>query len=314
MEVIVEPLSMKKSEYVNGYLRASYCHMIDCFQKKNSIHVFCDGSVSEDGRAGCGMLLWEYNGCGELCESTATLRLSDGVSSTQAELYAIYVALCEVHTEDKDVRIFVDSRAALESLNSRRPEYAEIVSLCKALLKKINATFYWIPSHVGIPQNERADVLAKSGAEKDEIDVICHLSIRQIRSVVRKEQYCISRSRMMREHANSSTFKHYDTVSDHVAVTYGKDGIRNDAVKMRMRLGYKYYWQYKEVFTTEEARCRVCGEENGHTLEHYVLRCSCVREFRNNNIDDVTEQIVWMLQNGVVEKISKKYKAFATCQ
>ena len=118
----------------------------------------------------------------------------------------------------------------------------------------------------------------------------------------------------MREHADSNTFKHYDTVSDHVTVTYGKDSIRNDVVKMRMRLGYKYYWQYKEVFTTEEARCRVCGEEKGHTLEHYVLRCSCVREFRNNNIDDVTEQTIWMLQNGVVKEILKKYKDFAPRQ
>lgn len=45
--------------------------------------------------------------------------------------------------------------------------------------------------------------------------------------------------------------------------------------------------------------------------EHYVLRCSCVEEFRNDNIDDVTQQIIWMLQNGVVEEILKKCKDFA---
>lgn len=80
---------------------------------------------------------------------------------------------------------------------------------------------------------------------------------------------------------------------------------------MRMRLGYKYYWQYREVFNIEETRCRVCGEENGPTLDHYVLKCSCVREFRNNNIVDVTLQIIWMLPNGVVEEILKKYKDIA---
>lgn len=74
---------------------------------------------------------------------------------------------------------------------------------------------------------------------------------------------------MTREHAASGTFAHNDKVSDHVIVTYGRDGIRSDAVKMRLRLGYKYYWQYKEVlFTVEESRCRVCEEENGHTLGH----------------------------------------------
>ena len=272
---------------------------------------FCDGSVSEDGRAGCGVIICDYNEWEESCESTVAIRLSDDISSTQAELYAIYIALREVLTKGKDVRIFVDSRAALDSLNSRKPVYADIVSLCKPLLRRINVTFYWVPSHVGISQNEKADMLAKCGAQRDVIDVICNLSIRQIRSVVRNEQYCMESTRMAREHVNSSTFEHYATVSNHVSVTYGRDGVRSDAVKMRMRLGYKYYWHYKEVFNIEEARCRVCGEENGHTLEHYVLRCSCVREFRNNNIVDVTLQIIWMLQNRVVEEILKKYKDFA---
>ncbi|KAG0725031.1 Gag-Pol polyprotein [Chionoecetes opilio] len=308
--VEIEPLSMKKYEFIPGYLRAWYCHMVDCLPKDNAIHVFCDGSVSEDGRAGCGILMWDYDGY-QKCESTVTLRLSDGISSTQAELYGIYVALCRLQDKGKDVYIFVDSRAALGSLNSRRPVYVEIGSLCKTLMKSIKVTFHWIPSHVGIPQNETADVLAKCGTEKDDIVVICHLSIRQIRSIVRREQYCIARSRMMREHADSGTFRHYDKVSDHVAVTYGKKGTQCDAMKMRMRLGYKYYWQYKGVSTVEETRCTVCGAENGHTLEHYVLRCSCVSGFRNNNIDDVTEQIIWMLQNGVVEEILGNCKDFA---
>lgn len=43
LEVIVEPLSMRKFEYVTGYLRATYTHMVDCIQKENNIHVFCDG-------------------------------------------------------------------------------------------------------------------------------------------------------------------------------------------------------------------------------------------------------------------------------
>lgn len=153
--------------------------------------------------------------------------MSDDISSTQAELYTIYVALREVLTKGKDVRIFVDSRAALDSLNSRKPVYAEIVSLYKALLRRINVTFYWVPSH---SQNEKADMLAKCGAQRDVIDVICNLSIRQIRSVVRKEQYCIESTRMAREHVNSGTFEHYATVSNHVSVTYGRDGVRRDAV------------------------------------------------------------------------------------
>ena len=75
--------------------------------------------------------------------------------------------------------------------------------------------FSWVPSHVNIPPNEKIDVLAKCGSEKDEIDVTCHLSLKEIRSIVKKEQYWLDGIRMMKEHAKSSTFYHYDKVSDY---------------------------------------------------------------------------------------------------
>ena len=151
--------------------------------------------------------MWEYSGCKEKHESTVALRLSDGITSTQAELYGTYVALRNVKDKGKDAHIFVDSRAALDSLNSHIPVYAEIVTLCKSLMKRIRVTSQSIPSHVGVPPNEKADVLAKCGAEKDVIDVICHLSIKRIRNIVREEQYCIDRSRIMREYTSSGTFR-----------------------------------------------------------------------------------------------------------
>ena len=129
--------------------------MIDCVSKVNSIHVFCDGSVRDDGRAGCGALMCEYDERANSCESTITFRLSDGVSSTQAELYAIYIVLTQVQGKHKDVHIFVDSRPALESLTSRSPVYEDLVAQCRSLMKEQQIKFYWIPSHVGILRMRR---------------------------------------------------------------------------------------------------------------------------------------------------------------
>ena len=76
------------------------------------------------------------------------------------------------------VQQLFDCLMAYRRLNSWKPEYAEIVSLCKPLYRRINVTIYWVPSHVGIPQNEKADMLTKCGSQRDVIDVICNLSIR----------------------------------------------------------------------------------------------------------------------------------------
>ena len=35
---------------------------------------------------------------------------------------------------------------------------------------------------------------------------------------------------MLREHTYSDTFKHYDKVSDHVVITYGRDGTKVDSL------------------------------------------------------------------------------------
>lgn len=55
--------------------------------------IHCDGSLSEKGTVGCGILMWKYNLYEQKFESTVTIRLSGGVSSTQAELHGICVAL-----------------------------------------------------------------------------------------------------------------------------------------------------------------------------------------------------------------------------
>lgn len=118
--------------------------------------------------------------------------------------------------------MFVDGRVALDS-QSRRPVYAEIVLLCKALLKRTNVTFYWIPSL--LPFHKMRRYLRWLGVGlRDEFHVMCHLSIRQIRNIVRQEQHCMDRNRMMREHGSSGTFKHHYTASDCVAVSWGRDG------------------------------------------------------------------------------------------
>ena len=93
---------------------------------------------------------------------------------------------------------------------------------------------------------KKSDVLAKCGTERDTIDIFCHLPKTQIRGLVRHERCWMEGIKIMEEHVNSNRFQHYVKVKDNVGVTYGRGNTRRDVV-MRLSLGYKYCWQYKDV-------------------------------------------------------------------
>ena len=125
---------------------------------------YTDGSV-KDGRAAAGIV---HDGV------TTSIRLNDGASILQAELVAILRAL---HTasemEYRTAHIVTDSRSAMQALDTNNPGDNT------ALLLDIQHTaaqfqdtpgLLWVPAHVGVPGNERADEAAKQGLTRDIID------------------------------------------------------------------------------------------------------------------------------------------------
>ena len=87
-----------------------------------------------------------------------------------------------------------------------------------------------------------------------------------------------------------------------------------DTVRMRLRLGYRYYWECpwsQRRYSIADQQCRVCGARDSHKLGHYVMSCPMLAHYRKANVNSVQEQIVWFLNNGVVEKILCEFPTFA---
>ncbi|KAK3875587.1 hypothetical protein Pcinc_019546 [Petrolisthes cinctipes] len=155
---------------------------VNNIDNERTAHVYCDGSIMEDGKAGCGVLVID-SGKDMNVESEYIYRMADNVSSTQAELCAILFGLREVRDGMGDVCFFVDSQSAMESLNSKNPVYEEVVNQCKGLIEELkengrNTKFMWIPSHIGLINNERADELAKKGTEIENKDMDCIMTLK----------------------------------------------------------------------------------------------------------------------------------------
>jgi len=98
--------------------------------------------------------------------SAKTVRLPNKASIFRDELYAITPAMDLIRrSNDTKFVIFSDSMSSLETLRGLKMEL-DLVFKTSNTTDLINAgktiKFCWIPSHVNIPGNERADSAAKA--------------------------------------------------------------------------------------------------------------------------------------------------------
>ena len=161
----------------------------------NCINFYIDGSVNpETGHAACAFI--QSHSPPLFADS---FRLSNSISSTQAELGAVQ-KVCEYLQSDsfygKGIVVHCDSMPALltikgcdtEDLFCKQKE--SILSALTSLItqQNLHITFHWIPSHIGLPGNEQVDIMAKEALGNQDIDFEVPASVGQIKAIIRKAQ------------------------------------------------------------------------------------------------------------------------------
>ncbi|XP_069160418.1 uncharacterized protein [Procambarus clarkii] len=121
-----------------------------------SVSVFTDGSKSADG-VGYSVVF---------PDRTYMCRLPPETSIFTAELYAILYALRLLLSRcQSSFVVVVDSRSALMALGCFNPVHPVVVEIQHWLFlvhsKFKSVEFCWVPSHIGVSLNERADAAAK---------------------------------------------------------------------------------------------------------------------------------------------------------
>ncbi len=267
---------------------------------------YTDGSVDPTTRrAGAGVVIAPV---GQSASSTETeevaLRVTDGASTMQTELVAVNAALGLGHsTGAKNMNIHTDSLAALQALQMLSPDdNRELITAGQQLLQTLSdkgtkVTLHWVPSHVDIPFNDRADEVAAAGRSLPRPTVNPNRSRAQL-----KRDFIVGGNRVWRQSVTalipaSDSVKWHRTVTEGKPITLPPRTPRKSEVAIyRLRLGYRCGWQIREP---NEADCPECDQNTTRPLVHYLVECPVTSPFFGDRIDSENTNSVTIAANRV---------------
>ena len=133
----------------------------------NHFQIYTDGSVLENGKAGCAAIsLYPGGKRGETIETS----LNNNISCFSAEMHGLSNAL-DLADQDtyENILIATDSLSSMQALQNKpkhnfHTHYDILLKLKALTIQGKDITFLHIPSHVGIRGNNLADISAKRAA------------------------------------------------------------------------------------------------------------------------------------------------------
>ena len=139
----------------------------DRYPHNTWIHAYTDGSAKNAVRNGGSGVFIRYT---DRTSTSLSLPVGDLSSNYRAELQALIAASEHLTTEGwqhQNISLLTDSLSALQSLMTGPTDILtrQLQETLSTLSQENNVVLQWIPAHVGIAGNEKADSLAKAGSK-----------------------------------------------------------------------------------------------------------------------------------------------------
>lgn len=291
-------LEKKKSEYKPQELRRMSLEQIEAID--TDLTVYTDGSTSgNQEKGGAGIYIHDRNGetITTMCEPAGTY-CSSYSGECMALLHTLkWIARSEIEwKEGKSILICTDSRSLTDALkqgNWKDTDHWLRESKRTLIGIKSQITLMWIPSHVDIPGNEKADELASIGTTMDQEGI--PVSHKIIKAKIKRQGWSITHERARK------IYKHRRSPINDVEKKWPR---RVRTLFARLRSGHamqlKAYRHFIEL--EDDALCEEgCGKEE--TLEHMLCECVATEAARQRLWDGQVEICMMIDQPETCRKI-----------
>ena len=236
--------------------------------KQGYIFLFTDGSKG-DGVASAAVVGKDIISC----------RISDDASIFTAEAHAILLALHFVErSSNSKFIIFSDSFSCLQAISSMKwqnPIILDILEVFSELTNKQNdIRFCWIPSHMGIKGNERADSAAKNALLRP-LDTKILVPYNDIKCKI--NMYFKDR---FQNFWNNAQFNKLRNIKPHIGKTILRNicNRRDESVLHRARIGHTYITHGFLLRREDAPECQTC--QCLLTVEHILINCKSYHDIR----------------------------------
>lgn len=242
--------------------RAEFHSMVDqyyCYRE----HVYTDGSSSDSG-VGCGVHSSAFD---------LRMKLSSTLSIFSAEAFAILRAVQEWKSRTTRAVIFSDSLSVVSAVEGCSLQHPWVVEIRRTLAASDGQMeLCWIPAHVGIVGNERADTLAKEAVLLNEDPKNSCTPYPDFRRTVRQQLQNDWNEKWRCSTGKLRSIKHSTIQWRSSCMLPRRDG----RVITRLRIGHTAATHGHLMSNSEAEPCLTCGVPV--TVQHLLIDC---RKFDN---------------------------------
>ena len=255
------------------------------------IKIYTDGSKSA-ARCGCAFFIGHPG-------ITKQFSLNKYFSIFSAELYAILESLkwAKGHQYRK-IAILSDSLSSLQAIEGRMDNHIvkNIWTNYNQLLRcNCEVILVWVPAHVGIEGNERADALAKDATGEEQ-----NLPLTTMDANYLTSQFCRELWKIEYQSIKPDSF--YKTFWPEAVKTQESTTLsrRYSRIFFRITTGHCGLNQHlHRIGKHENGLCELCGTEE--TMEHFILKCPRYENHRQTLLQAIT-------RHGVEPDLSKIFQ------